>query len=154
MYLIKKEKGERKNSNSWNEVAYWRKANHIHKWFVDNVQKGIDDCGYYKVSKKKLEELKNICEELINKIVLVDGEVKNGVTLKDGEWQLILEDGKRISNSEICEELLPTQSGFFFGSTEYDQYYYDDVFLTYEQLKTILQETDFENEYIVYHSSW
>ena len=28
---------------------------------------------------------------------------------------------------EKAEDLLPTQSGFFFGSTEYDQYYYDDV---------------------------
>jgi hypothetical protein len=24
-------------------------------------------------------------------------------------------------------ELLPTQSGFFFGSTEYDEYYFDDL---------------------------
>lgn len=26
------------------EVGYWRKANAIHGWFVDNVQKGNDDC--------------------------------------------------------------------------------------------------------------
>ncbi len=26
------------------EVAYWRKANAIHKWFVENVQDGQDDC--------------------------------------------------------------------------------------------------------------
>ena len=26
------------------EVGYWRKANAIHKWFVDNVQDGNDDC--------------------------------------------------------------------------------------------------------------
>ena len=25
--------------------AYWRKANQIHAWFVDNVQQGNDDCG-------------------------------------------------------------------------------------------------------------
>lgn len=25
------------------EVAYWRKANHIHNWFVQNIQDGIDD---------------------------------------------------------------------------------------------------------------
>ena len=33
-------------------VGYWRKANHIHKWFVDNVQGGNDDCGDYLVSLK------------------------------------------------------------------------------------------------------
>ena len=30
-------------------VAYWRKANAIHKWFVDHVQDGVDDCGEYYV---------------------------------------------------------------------------------------------------------
>ncbi len=29
------------------EVMYWRKSNAIHKWFVDNVQGGVDDCGNY-----------------------------------------------------------------------------------------------------------
>lgn len=28
----------------WKEIGYWRKANHIHKWFVDCVQDGEDDC--------------------------------------------------------------------------------------------------------------
>jgi len=32
------------------EVGYWRKANHIHKWFVDNVQNGVDECLTYQVS--------------------------------------------------------------------------------------------------------
>jgi hypothetical protein len=25
-------------------VAYWRKANAIHSWFVQNVQDGVDEC--------------------------------------------------------------------------------------------------------------
>lgn len=39
------------------EVGYWRKANAIHGWFVDNVQEGNDNCGDYSVSREKLEEL-------------------------------------------------------------------------------------------------
>ena len=39
------------------EVMYWRKANHIHGWFVDNVQKGIDDCASYYVSDEKLQSV-------------------------------------------------------------------------------------------------
>lgn len=35
--------------------------------------------------------------------------------------KLVLEDHSR------AEELLPTQGGFFFGSTDYDEYYFDDV---------------------------
>ena len=47
------------------EVAYWRKANAIHNWFVENVQAGVDDCGCYKVSKNQLEELLSKCR-LVN----------------------------------------------------------------------------------------
>jgi len=39
------------------QVGYWRKANQIHKWFVDNVQDGNDDCKEYYVSREKLQEL-------------------------------------------------------------------------------------------------
>ena len=47
------------------EVGYWRKSNWIHKWFVDNVQDGEDNCEEYKVSKEQLLELKGICVELL-----------------------------------------------------------------------------------------
>lgn len=39
------------------EIGYWRKANAIHKWFVDNVQDGKDDCNRYAVSDRHLESL-------------------------------------------------------------------------------------------------
>lgn len=39
------------------EEAYWRKANSIHGWFVENVQNNVDNCEYYKVSKEKFSEL-------------------------------------------------------------------------------------------------
>ena len=39
------------------EVAYWRKANAIHRWFVKNVQDGIDECQTAYVPREKLEEL-------------------------------------------------------------------------------------------------
>ena len=38
-------------------AAYWRKVNAVHKWFVDNVQNGEDDCGEYYVPNSKLKEL-------------------------------------------------------------------------------------------------
>ena len=37
--------------------AYWRKCNQVHGWFVNNVQRGEDDCGEYYVSTNKLQEL-------------------------------------------------------------------------------------------------
>ena len=48
------------------EVGYWRKANHIHKWFVDNVQGGVDECQSSYVHPDKLWELKAICEQVLD----------------------------------------------------------------------------------------
>ncbi len=54
---------------------------------------------------------------------------------------------------EDIEALLPTTSGCFFGSTEYDSYYLDDIKNTKEVLDKVLsldtKGWDFE-----YHSSW
>ena len=105
------------------EVGYWRKANAVHRWFVENVQNGEDDCGTYTVSKKQLEELLKICRGIQN-------------------------------HTEDPETLLPTQSGFFFGSVEYDEWYYEDINNTIDILEKVLAETDFDNYQITYHSSW
>jgi len=47
------------------EAMYWRKANAIHKWFVDNCQEGQDDCGNYAVSREQLEELRDLILQAI-----------------------------------------------------------------------------------------
>ena len=47
------------------DVGYWRKANQIHNWFVQNVQGGVDDCRQVYVPKAKLKELLNVCKEVL-----------------------------------------------------------------------------------------
>ncbi len=48
------------------KVLYWRKANAIHQWFVDNVQDGIDNCQDYYVRREELEKLRNLCTEVLD----------------------------------------------------------------------------------------
>lgn len=48
------------------EVGYWRKANQIHNWFVQNIQNGEDDCGNYSVDKEKLQELLETINKILN----------------------------------------------------------------------------------------
>lgn len=48
------------------EAMYWRKANAIHKWFVDKVQGGVDDCSSFEVSLEQLEELLEVIEQVID----------------------------------------------------------------------------------------
>lgn len=101
------------------EVAYWRKANQIHSWFVDNVQDGVDECQESPVTRAQLETLRQLCMEAL--------DTKN-------------------------PNLLAPRSGFFFGSTEIDDYYWDDLRDTIEQLDKVLALP--EHFDIVYQASW
>lgn len=47
------------------QVAYWRKANAIHRFFVNKCAKGVDDCKPVWVDKKILKELVEKCREII-----------------------------------------------------------------------------------------
>lgn len=55
---------------------------------------------------------------------------------------------------ENCSELFPTQDGFFFGSTDYNDWYWEDVKQTREILPELIENFDWENESLVYASSW
>lgn len=54
------------------EVAYWRKANAIHGWFVANCQDGVDDCRTAYVSRDQLEGLITLCKAVRNNPSLAD----------------------------------------------------------------------------------
>jgi hypothetical protein len=102
------------------EAGYWRKQNQIHRWFVENIQNGTDDCGEYYVSKDDLETLLELCEKV-------------------------------KADHSLAEELLPSASGFFFGGTDYDEWYYNGIDNTIEILKEALED---ENGEYLYSSSW
>ena len=105
------------------EAGYWRKANAIHKWFVDNVQRGTDNCGVYFVTAEQLEKLL----ELVNEV---------------------------LRNRDKAAELLPTASGFFFGSLIYDEGYFDDLLQTKAIIENILSIDDLPKYDFYYSSSW
>ncbi len=101
------------------EVMYWRKANHIHDWFVQNCQDGKDECQESYVSSEDLGKLADLCEEV----------------------------GRSCDGG-----ILPTSSGFFFGATDYDEYYFDECKRTAKELRKLLAEEG-DGEYC-YQSSW
>ena len=105
--------------NSW----YWRKANAVHNWMVENVQDGKDDCGVYEVFLPQLMDLKGIVEKI-------------------------------IANPKKAPDLLPTVSGFFFGSTEYDEWYMDDMHLTLKNINQMLEDHEEGETRFFYTSSW
>ena len=105
------------------EAGYWRKANAIHQWFVDNCQNGVDQCQDTYVPREKLQELLALCKTV----------------------------GK---SKKKAAELLAPQGGFFFGSTDIDQYYFQDLKDTIETLERVLADEFFKSCDFYYRSSW
>lgn len=139
------------------DVMYWRKANHIHGWFVGNVQNGNDNCGSYHVDDEKLRELLEVCEKVIKASKLVDGKVYEGTVYdRDHPNGLVQRAaGKVIEDGTIAKALLPTREGFFFGHYEYDEDYLNDVKATRDWAKRTLADSKagVPGE-IYYSSSW
>lgn len=137
-------------------IGYWRKANHIHAWFVAKVQGGTDDCSYYFVTEEQFLELKETCEKVLAlKPFTID---ENSDLFYVGASTLI--DNGVITKADYeeleakLEEIMPTQSGFFFGGTDYSAYYFQTVEETLEIVKQVLENGDFDKEVYLYHSSW
>lgn len=112
------------------DVGYWRKANAIHGWFVENVQGGVDECERHSVALHQLRDLLGLCQTL-----LADRD------------------------EEKAEELLPTQDGFFFGGTDYNDWYWDCLEQTVDQVGGLLDWFDAEPHRaaywdVYYRSSW
>lgn len=134
------------------EVAYWRKANQIHRWFVDNVQGGNDDCGEHAVDTDQLRILVDLCKQVLETVESVEGRVSTGTTYyPDGRVIENTKPGAVVAQKAIADALLPTQGGFFFGSTDYDEYYLEDLKNTVRMLEPL---TDDDYSEFYYHSSW
>ena len=104
-------------------VCYWRKANAIHNWFVENIQHGDDNCASYYVTREDLEQLRTDIKQVVN-------------------------------NKDKADEVLPTSTGFFFGSQEYDEWYYADLEDTLVFLDKALDTDQFKAYDFYYQASW
>ena len=94
------------------DAMYWRKANAIHGWFVENCQDGEDNCREYEVDREQLETLRDLCKDILEH-----------------------------PDAERDADLDPTQ-GFFFGSYTKDEWYYEDLKNTVEGLDRVLALPD------------
>ena len=107
------------------EIAYWRKANQIRQWFVNHIKEfDPSDNGGY------YRVTKELLIELINDCQTV------------------------VDNHSKADEVMPSSSGFFFGGTEYDEWYFDCLENTITKLLKVISETDWDNEIVFYTESW
>lgn len=87
---------------------------------------------------------------------LQDGEDKCEAVYftKDKLKQLLKTCEIVLENFLKAPEILPTRNGFFFGSTDYDFDYLQEVNDTSILLKNILKNTNFDSEVILYYADW
>lgn len=126
------------------EVAYWRKFNALHNWFVENCANGDDDCKEVYVDDNQLKELLETLKKVKNSLDKSDKKkvkVKTGWSSTEGDTYTEIDV---FSDTSLAEELLPTQSGFFFGGIEYDEWYYENVTKTIKILEDLLVENETE----------
>jgi hypothetical protein len=105
------------------EVAYWRKANAIHGWIINRTN-AIDDCTPIALRKQDLYELRELCIKVLDS-----------------------------NNKETAEELLPPTTGFFFGSYEVDDWYWEDIKETITKLNDVLDQS-VDDAMFEYIASW
>jgi len=105
------------------DAMYWRKANAIHGWFVENCQGGRDECQETFIPREKLVELRDLCKAVVD-------------------------------HPDVNINGLEPKQGSFFGSTEKDDWYLQDLKNTVEGITNALESLP-ENQYeFYYQASW
>ena len=122
------------------DLGYWRKANAIHKWFVDHCWDGkYEDYRGEEISveKKQLEELRDLC-----------------IATKEE----ILKKKTFSAKKKVIDKMLPMQDGFFFGFNDKEdglEYYLDDLTNTIKIVEDAIKKMHlYQTEEIFYWASW
>ena len=108
----------------------FRKFNALHSYVVDNFGGGADDCQTIYLD--------------------IDDLIKIHETLS------LVKEGLSIGDKVIAGETLPPKEGFFFGSTEIDNWYEQDVKEAVEVFGKIIEEHSIVgyNASYSYQASW
>jgi hypothetical protein len=141
------------------ELSYFRKVNFLVKFFNDKIIEwgsgSIIDGLDIPIDKEWCEELLEKCNKVVDKY----NELKASYTPDTNDDNTNLFESKEANDlfTYFASETLPTMAGFFYGSTDYDKWYLDDVKDVIEHLKNnIIPEFDKldDDEYIVFNADW
>lgn len=107
-------------------VAYWRKANAVHSWFVRELAKGVDECQDIYVSIEDMENLIAECKAALELYA--------------------------VGDIQAAGERMQPQAGFFFGTTEVDKWWAEGLKDTIKQLTPLVDLGEKFEFY--YRASW
>lgn len=104
------------------EIGYWRKCNFLHKFLCTNGQL-IENEILYIIPRATLYDFLEKAVKVVKK-----------------------------HSTKFSQNTLPTCAGFFYGSTEYDDYYYEWVLEEISKVAEILK--NYDDEKFLYYASW
>lgn len=120
-------------------AGYFRKVNFLVSFFDYG-----DNCSLQEIDTDDIERLKFRCDKILEAYQESEEwrnrEDASDFDYEDEPWE------------DVAEAYLPTQAGFFFGSTEYDEYYIDDIREVKEWCENLL--SDLEGDDVVIMSCW
>lgn len=103
------------------EEIYWRKSNWLRQWMIDNAD------------------------------YPEDGNCIDWLVSNEKLKKLIDDINNVLNNKEKAKDILSTSSGFFFGDTDYNNYYFTDLETTQRELLKLNLDSD-DNDY--FYSEW
>lgn len=139
------------------EAIYMRKVNCVRKWCAENLE-NFEDNGLTNFPKEKFKELigtmrKTIIEAGLSNIYGYYQCIQDG-WFEDENWDLYKEVRFFLSAQEnqekvieVGERLFPTSSGFFFGGTEYNEWYVADLITYCYRFTEFYEELDKTEEW-------
>ena len=93
----------------------------------------------------------------VNFLIPFFGYEENCSNIEIDKYQVedLIEACKEVlANHDKASFLLPTQEGFFFGSTDYDDWYFDDVQNVKEKFEEVLADFDRDEDILLMHCWW
>lgn len=116
----------RRTANGEQSEIYWRKANFVHWYFThDWEERGFASDDCVEFPTDEAE-----------------------LRMLSAMCETVLEDKAQ------AEFILPTMSGFFFGSTDYDDWYFEDVKYTKDEIDKLLEERPLQDGEEFFYHAW
>lgn len=156
-------KAKRSKDNETKERLEEISLEEIRKTLATEYIKSIDERNS-KVIKELEEEKENTNPwnkvayfRKVNFLIPFFGYEENCSNIEIDKYQVedLIEACKEVlANHDKASFLLPTQAGLFFGSTDYDDWYFDDVQNVKEKFEEVLADFDMDEDILIMHCWW
>lgn len=147
------------------DIGYFRKVNCLLPFFGYE-----DDCSIHPIEKYQIQDLVNTAKELLAVYDTISYQL-HLQQIDVNYYKEIYKDNRKMCNEKckpilekmegiwkqfesVAQKMLPTTTGFFFGSQAYREYYVADLKDIVEIFTKVLDETDFDIDQIFMYCWW